>query len=176
MPRSGPHLRWQCLCILSPQSALVLSPCKHLPHTVKMSQMRFDGQTVIVTGASGGLGKAYALYFGARGANVVVNDLGGSFKGCETFRTIFHLLPHTSTHSKTMCWDHSVSLFLCTILWLSFIFRRIDANFRISIGRENLPRYLHHRAACTVSKISDIAIHRQRTRWSTRSKLLVVKP
>lgn len=52
-----------------------------------MSEMQFDGQTVIVTGASGGLGKAYALFFGARGANVVVNDLGGSFKGCETFRT-----------------------------------------------------------------------------------------
>lgn len=27
------------------------------------------------------LGKAYALFFGSRGANVVVNDLGGSFKG-----------------------------------------------------------------------------------------------
>ena len=46
-----------------------------------MSELRFDGQTAIVTGASGGLGKAYALFFGARGANVVVNDLGGSFKG-----------------------------------------------------------------------------------------------
>ena len=27
------------------------------------------------------LGKAYALFFASRGANVVVNDLGGSFKG-----------------------------------------------------------------------------------------------
>jgi multifunctional beta-oxidation protein len=44
-------------------------------------ELRFDGQTVVVTGAGGGLGKAYALFFGARGANVVVNDLGGSFKG-----------------------------------------------------------------------------------------------
>lgn len=26
-------------------------------------------------------GKAYALFFGSRGASVVVNDLGGSFKG-----------------------------------------------------------------------------------------------
>ncbi|GAM88247.1 hypothetical protein ANO11243_062800 [Dothideomycetidae sp. 11243] len=43
--------------------------------------LRWDGQTVVVTGAGGGLGKAYALFFGSRGANVVVNDLGGSFKG-----------------------------------------------------------------------------------------------
>lgn len=44
-------------------------------------ELRFDGQTVVVTGAGGGLGKAYATFFGSRGANVVVNDLGGSFKG-----------------------------------------------------------------------------------------------
>lgn len=48
---------------------------------VKMSELRYDGQTVVVTGAGGGLGKAYATFFGDRGANVVVNDLGGSFKG-----------------------------------------------------------------------------------------------
>ena len=46
-----------------------------------MSELRYDGQTVVVTGAGGGLGKAYATIFGLRGANVVVNDLGGSFKG-----------------------------------------------------------------------------------------------
>lgn len=46
-----------------------------------MSELRYDGQVVVVTGAGGGLGKAYALFFGSRGASVVVNDLGGSFKG-----------------------------------------------------------------------------------------------
>ncbi|KAI9870168.1 MAG: bifunctional hydroxyacyl-CoA dehydrogenase/enoyl-CoA hydratase fox2, partial [Pleopsidium flavum] len=46
-----------------------------------MSELRFDNQTVVITGAGGGLGKAYAIFFGSRGANVVVNDLGGSFKG-----------------------------------------------------------------------------------------------
>jgi hypothetical protein len=52
------------------------------PHTqLKMSELRYDGQVVVVTGAGGGLGKAYALFFGTRGASVVVNDLGGSFKG-----------------------------------------------------------------------------------------------
>lgn len=51
-----------------------------------MSELRFDGQTVVVTGSGGGLGKAYAVFFGARGANVVVNDLGGSFKGCVDLR------------------------------------------------------------------------------------------
>jgi multifunctional beta-oxidation protein len=30
---------------------------------------------------SGGLGKKYATFFASRGASVVVNDLGGSFKG-----------------------------------------------------------------------------------------------
>ena len=46
-----------------------------------MSQVSFENRTVIVTGAGNGLGKAYALDLGSRGAKVVVNDLGGAVDG-----------------------------------------------------------------------------------------------
>ena len=40
-----------------------------------------DNRTVVITGAAGGLGRAYALAFAAEGANVVVNDIGTSLSG-----------------------------------------------------------------------------------------------
>lgn len=36
-----------------------------------------NGRTVIITGAGGGLGRAYALAFAAEGANVLINDIRG---------------------------------------------------------------------------------------------------
>ena len=38
--------------------------------------MRFSGQTVIVTGGAGGIGRAIAERFAGQGSKVVVNDIG----------------------------------------------------------------------------------------------------
>ena len=43
--------------------------------------VQFEGKVVVVTGAGGGLGRAHALLFARHGAQVVVNDLGGSAQG-----------------------------------------------------------------------------------------------
>ena len=41
----------------------------------------FKDKVAIVTGAGGGLGKAYALELARRGAKVVINDLGAARDG-----------------------------------------------------------------------------------------------
>ncbi len=46
-----------------------------------MSEVGFEGRVAIITGAGGGLGRQHALLLASRGAQIVVNDLGGAVDG-----------------------------------------------------------------------------------------------
>jgi multifunctional beta-oxidation protein len=57
-----------------------------LPPNEQAEKLDFTGKVALITGAGGGLGRAYALLFGKLGASVVVNDVVNPDKVVEEIR------------------------------------------------------------------------------------------
>lgn len=58
---------------------------------MQKNQIRIDGQTAIVTGASSGIGKACAFALGEAGANIVINYIGNAVSAEELAEDIIRI-------------------------------------------------------------------------------------